>query len=324
MAILVTGGAGFIGSHLLERLLSEGREVVCLDDFNDYYSPALKRRNIESVRRCGEFHLYEGDIRDKALCARIFKENRVETVVHLAARVGVRASLQEPALYQDVNVAGTANLLELSRTHGVKKFIFGSSSSVYGNNSKVPFSEDDRADEPISPYAASKRAGELLCHTYHYLYKMAIVCLRFFTVYGPRQRPDMAIHKFTRLIAAGAEVPMFGDGTMKRDYTFYADIIQGVMAAIEKDFGFEIFNLGESKTVELSYLISLIEKGLGMKARIKRMPKQPGDAETTCADVSKSRRLLGYKPSVPIELGIPIFVDWFRQTSKSGQDADLA
>ena len=317
MAILVTGGAGFIGSHLMERLIRDGREVICLDDFNDYYSPALKRRNIESVRRCGEFRLYEGDIRDRGLCARIFQENRVDVVVHLAARAGVRVSLEQPALYQDVNCTGTTNLLELSRTHDVKKFVFGSSSSVYGNNTKVPFSEEDRVDEPISPYAASKRAGELLCTTYHHLYKMPTACLRFFTVYGPRQRPDMAIHKFTRLIATGAEVPMFGDGTMKRDYTFYTDIIQGVAAAIEKDLGFEIFNLGESKTVELRYLISLIEKGLGMTAKIKRMPKQPGDVEITYADVSKSRRVLGYNPSVPIEEGIPIFVDWYRKVNLS-------
>lgn len=313
MTVLVTGGAGFIGSHLMERLLCDGRQVVCLDDFNDYYSPALKRRNIECVRRCGDFRLYEGDVRDKDLCARIFKEQQIDVVVHLAARAGVRASIEQPVLYQEVNCAGTANLLELSRLHGVKKFIFGSSSSVYGNNKKVPFSEDDPVNEPISPYAASKRAGELLCYTYHHLYKMPIVCLRFFTVYGPRQRPDMAIHKFTRLIASGAEVPVYGDGTMKRDYTFYTDIIHGVVAAIEREFEFEIFNLGESNTVELAYLISLIEKALGTQAKIKRLPEQPGDVHITYADVSKACRLLGYTPSVAIEQGIPIFVDWYRQ-----------
>jgi UDP-glucuronate 4-epimerase len=313
MAILVTGGAGFIGSHLMERLIRDGREALCLDDFNDYYTPALKRRNIECVRRVGAFRLYEGDIRDRDLCARIFQENRVEVVVHLAARAGVRVSLEQPSLYQDVNCTGTTNLLELSRLHGVKKFVFGASSSVYGNNTKVPFSEEDRVDEPISPYAASKRAGELLCYTYHHLYKLPVACLRFFTVYGPRQRPDMAIHKFTRIIAAGGEVPMFGDGTMKRDYTFYTDILQGVLAAIEKDFGFEIFNLGESNTVELRYLISLIEKALGLKAKIKQLPTQPGDVEITYADISKSQRLLGYKPCVPIEEGIPVFVKWYRE-----------
>ena len=315
---MVTGGAGFIGSHLMERLIRDGREVICLDDFNDYYSPALKRRNIATVREKGEFRLYEGDIRDKDLCARIFQENRVDVVVHLAARAGVRPSLEQPALYQDVNCTGTTNLLELARTHGVKKFVFGSSSSVYGNNTKVPFSEADRVDEPISPYAASKRAGELLCYTYHHLYKIPTACQRFFTVYGPRQRPDMAIHKFTRLIAEGAEVPMFGDGTMKRDYTFYTDILQGVIAAIEKDLGCEIFNLGESNTVELRYLISLIEKALGRTARIKRLPKQPGDVEITYADVTKSRRVLGYNPSVPIEEGIPVFVEWYQRTMVEG------
>ncbi len=314
MAILVTGGAGFIGSHLAERLLRDGRDVVCLDDFNDYYAPALKRANMASVKQAGEVRLYEGDIRDRALCARVFQENRIETVVHLAARAGVRPSLQEPGLYYDVNCTGTINLLELARAHGVKKFVFGSSSSVYGNNAKVPFAEDDRVDEPISPYAASKRAGELLCYTYHHLYRMPIACLRFFTVYGPRQRPDMAIHKFTRLIATGAEVPMFGDGAMKRDYTFYTDILQGILAAMDKEMGFEIFNLGEANTVELRYLISLIEKSLGMKAKIKETPKQPGDVEITYADVSKSRRMLGYHPTTPIEEGIPVFVEWYRKT----------
>jgi len=311
MSILVTGGAGFIGSHLMDRLVEQGREVVCLDDFNDHYDPRLKRRNIEGLVRAGRIRLYEGDIRDTALCGRILEKEGVDTVVHVAARAGVRDSLERPMLYQDVNCGGTQNLLELSRRNGVKKFVFASSSSVYGGNTKVPFSEDDHVGQPVSPYAATKRACELFCHAYHHLYGIPMVCLRFFTVYGPRGRPEMAISKFTRLIHAGEPVPMFGDGTSSRDYTFYSDIIQGVVAAIDADLEFEIINLGESKVIALRDMIALIEKALARKARIEQLPEQPGDVPMTHADISKARRLLGYNPSFPIEKGIPIYVDWY-------------
>ncbi|MEW6354914.1 MAG: GDP-mannose 4,6-dehydratase [Planctomycetota bacterium] len=313
MAILITGGAGFLGSHLTERLLHRGEELVCLDDFNDYYPPDIKRKNIAQVRKKGAFELVEGDIRDEKLCARIFADMNIDKVVHLAARAGVRASLEDPMLYQDVNCRGTMLLLEMAKRHDVKKFVFASSSSVYGNNQKVPFSEDDRVDEPVSPYAATKRAGELFCYAHHHLTGMPTVCLRFFTAYGPRQRPDMAIHKFTRLIMEGKPVPMFGDGTTKRDYTYYSDIIDGVVAALDTDVGFEIINLGESNVVELRRLIEVIEESVGEKAKIKQMPEQPGDVKITYADVSKAKRLLGYSPSVHIEEGVRKFVEWYRE-----------
>jgi len=313
MAILVTGGAGFLGSHLIEELLKAGRQVVCLDDFNDYYPPEIKRRNIEGARKAGDFALHEGDICDLPLCEEVFQSNEIETVVHLAARAGVRPSLKDPLLYARVNCTGTMNMLELARKYGVKKFVFASSSSVYGNNKKVPFAEDDFVGKPISPYAATKRAGELFCHNYHHLYGMSIVCLRFFTAYGPRQRPDMAIHKFTRLISRGEPIQMYGDGTSRRDYTFCSDIIQGIMGAIEADVGFEIINLGESQVVELRRLISLIEQSVGKKAVIEQCPEQPGDVKQTFADITKARKLLGYDPKVPIEEGIPVFVEWYER-----------
>ena len=313
MAILVTGGAGFIGSHLLERLTAQGREVVCLDDFNDYYDPAIKRRNIAPFLERKRVRLYEGDVRDEALCRRIFQSEAIEAVVHLAARAGVRASLEDPLLYEDVNCRGTLVLLRLACEFEVRRFVFGSSSSVYGNTKKIPFSEDDFVGEPVSPYAATKRAGELYCHTFHHLYGLPTTCLRFFTVYGPRNRPDMAIYKFTRLIEAGEPIPIFGDGTTKRDYTFCSDIIDGVTAALDADLGFEIINLGEEKVVELKYLVSLLEEALGKSARLEYQPEQPGDMPLTSADISKARRLLGYAPSFPIERGIPIVVEWYRR-----------
>lgn len=312
--VLVTGGAGFIGSHLVERLLGEGDwRVHVVDDFNDFYDPTLKRRNVEPHLRRADFRLHEADIRDRAALESIFDESRFDCIVHLAARAGVRPSLSEPVLYAQTNIDGTLNLLELARAHEVGQFVFGSSSSVYGENEKVPFAEDDPIFKPISPYAATKAAGELLCHTYSHLYCVRTVALRFFTVYGARQRPDLAIHKFARLISEGKPIPVFGDGTTRRDYTYVDDIIAGVRAAM--DYGesdYEIFNLGESRTVELRELIGLLEKELGRTAIIDRQPVQPGDVPRTFADTSKARRLLGYDPRTPIEEGIRRFVEWYR------------
>lgn len=313
MSILVTGGAGFIGSHLVERLLSSGQRVICLDNFNDYYDPQIKSMNIKESSKSRDFALFRGDIRDLGLVETIFEQDRIEKVVHLAACVGVRYSLKRPLLYTEVNVQGTANLLEMSRKYGVDNFIFASSSSVYGNSKKVPFSEEDRADRPVSPYAATKKAGELLCTTYHHLYGLNVNCLRFFTAYGPRQRPEMAIHRFTHLIEQGKEIPVFGDGTSRRDYTHITDIIQGVMSALDKKCGFEIFNLGHSETVELNSLVRLLEENLNKKARIKNLPPQPGDVDVTYADVSKAERMLGYKTETGIEEGVRLFVKWFRE-----------
>ena len=314
--VLVTGGAGFIGSHLVERLLGEGRwRVHVVDDFNDFYDPAVKRRNVAPHLSREDFRLTEADIRDRDALESVFRESAFDCVVHLAARAGVRPSLVEPLLYAETNIRGTLNLLERARAHGVRQFVFGSSSSVYGENEKVPFSEDDPVGRPISPYAATKAAGELLCHTYSHLWGLRCVCLRFFTVYGARQRPDLAIHKFARLISEGRPLPVFGDGTTRRDYTFIDDIIAGVRAAIDYEASaFEVFNLGESRTVSLSELIALLERGLGREALIERRPTQPGDVPQTFADISKARRLLGYDPQTPIEEGIRRFVEWFRTT----------
>jgi len=311
--ILVTGGAGFIGSHLTEALLAKGHEVVCLDDFNDFYDPMIKWENLSGCLGDSNFKLVKGDIRDKELVDSLFEQEHFDKVVHLAARAGVRTSLEHPFLYEDVNVRGTLNLLEATRNSGVSKFIFASSSSVYGVNSKVPFSESDKVDKPISPYASTKLSGELHCFTYHHLYDIPIVCLRFFTVYGPRQRPGMAIHKFTQMIADGVPITVYGDGTSKRDYTYISDIIQGVMSSLDLDCGYEIFNLGNSRTVELMYLIRLIEENLGYKAKIRKLPYQAGDVPITYADISKAKRILGYNPQVPIEKGIENFVRWWEK-----------
>jgi UDP-glucuronate 4-epimerase len=312
--VLVTGGAGFIGSHLIARLLSEGAwRVAVVDDFNDFYDPALKRRNVAAYEGRDDFRLYEADIRDRAAVERVFAEDGFDCVVHLAARAGVRPSLLEPVLYAETNINGTVNLLEAARARGVRQFVFGSSSSVYGENEKVPFAEDDPVTKPISPYAATKAAGELLCHTYSHLFGLRCVALRFFTVYGARQRPDLAIHKFARLISAGRALPVFGDGTTRRDYTYVDDIVAGVRAAMDYEASdYEVFNLGESRTVSLSELIALLEKELGRKASIDRQPAQPGDVPQTFADISKARRLLGYDPRTPIEDGIRRFVEWFK------------
>ena len=311
--VLVTGGAGFIGSHLVERLLGEGGwRVEVVDDFNDFYDPALKRRNVAPHLSRPDFRLHEADIRDRGALAGVFRDAPFDCVIHLAARAGVRPSLAEPLLYAETNITGTLNLLELARGHGVKQFVFGSSSSVYGENEKVPFSEDDPVNRPISPYAATKAAGELLCHTYSHLWGLRCVALRFFTVYGARQRPDLAIHKFARLISAGRPVPVFGDGTTRRDYTYIDDIIAGVRAAMDYEATpYEVINLGESRTVSLSELIGLLERELGREARIDRQPLQPGDVPQTFADITKARRLLGYDPQTDIEEGIRRFVAWF-------------
>lgn len=320
-SILITGGAGFIGSHLVDRLLAEGEwRVSVVDDFNDFYDPAIKHANIRQHEQNSNYRLFAADIRDKSALERIFAENSFACIVHLAARAGVRPSLEEPLLYTETNINGTMNLLELAREHGIGQFVFGSSSSVYGINAKVPFSEDDPIRQPISPYAATKAAGELLCHTYSHLYGMRTVCLRFFTVYGPRQRPDLAIHKFARLISAGKPIPVFGDGTTRRDYTFIDDIVAGVRAAIDyvsdsSRSNYEVVNLGESRTVELRELISLLEKELGTTAQIDRQPLQPGDVPQTFADIAKARTILGYDPQTQIEEGIRRFVQWWKQKS---------
>lgn len=315
--VLVTGGAGFIGSHLVDRLLGEGGwHLTVVDDFNDFYSPDIKRANIADHLENPHYTLAASDIRDFSAMERLFAERSFDVIVHLAARAGVRPSLAEPRLYTETNINGTVNLLELAREHNIKQFVFGSSSSVYGINSKVPFAEDDPIFQPISPYAATKAAGELICHTYSHLYDIRCVCLRFFTVYGARQRPDLAIHKFTRLITEGKPIPVFGDGTMRRDYTYIDDIIQGVRAALDYNSSmFEVFNLGESQTIELSELIRLLEESLGLPANIDRQPMQPGDVPATYADISKSRELLGYDPQTKIVDGIPKFVEWFRGQS---------
>jgi UDP-glucuronate 4-epimerase len=313
-SILVTGGAGFIGSHLVDRLLnSDVERVVVVDDFNNFYEPDIKRENIREHLTDARYHLIPADIRDRSSLKPVFAETSFDAIVHLAARAGVRPSLSEPELYTQTNINGTLNLLELARQHNVKQFVFGSSSSVYGINAKVPFSEADPIRQPISPYAATKGAGELLCHTYSHLYGIRCVCLRFFTVYGPRQRPDLAIHKFAQLISAGKPIPVFGDGTTRRDYTYVDDIIAGVMAAISYDKSdYEVFNLGESRTIELRELISLLEKELDAHAIVDRQPSQPGDVPQTYADITKARQLLGYDPQTQIEDGIHRFVEWFR------------
>jgi len=317
--ILITGGAGFIGSHLVDHLLAEGGwRITVVDDFNDFYDPAIKRENLSARLANTNFKVVEGDIRNQETLSQVFSDANFDCLVHLAARAGVRPSLKEPRLYVETNVNGTVNLLELARAHGVKQFVFGSSSSVYGSNAKVPFSEDDPSFNPISPYAATKAAGELLCHSYAHLYDMRIVCLRFFTVYGARQRPDLAIHKFAKLISAGRPIPVFGDGTTRRDYTYIDDIIAGVRAAMDyHQSKYEVINLGESRTVELRELIGLLEQALGRQAEIDRQPLQPGDVPQTFADIGKARRLLGYDPQTQIEKGIEKFVEWFKESSSS-------
>jgi len=311
MTILVTGGAGFIGSHLVERLLAEGHRVICLDNFDPFYDPSLKRGNVAQALRDSKFRLIEGDLRDEGLIGKLFREEKIDTVAHLAARAGVRPSVQDPALYADVNIRGTIHLLEACRKNGVRRFVFASSSSIYGNNSRVPFSEEDPVNAPISPYAATKKAGELLCHTYHYLHGIDIACLRYFTVYGPRQRPEMAIHHFTRSIHEGKKISIFGDGNSLRDYTYIDDAIEGTLGALSKEHGYQIYNIGESQTIRLSRLIQAIEEQIGKKALIEHLPEQPGDVKSTYADIRKAREQLGYNPKTDIREGLARFVRWY-------------
>jgi UDP-glucuronate 4-epimerase len=311
MNYLVTGGAGFIGSHLVERLLAEGHRVICLDNFDHFYDPTLKRRNLKQAQQDSRFRLVEGDLRDEGFLENIFREGKVEIVAHLAARAGVRPSIEHPLLYADVNIRGTVNLLEACKKYGVRRLVFASSSSVYGNNPKVPFAEDDPVDNPISPYAATKKADELICYTYHHLYGMDIACLRYFTVYGPRQRPEMAIHQFTRLIHEGKKVTLFGDGSSRRDYTYIEDAIEGTMGALGREHGYEIYNIGESQTISLSQLIQSIEERMGKKARVEYLPPQPGDVERTYADIRKASERLGYRPRTDIREGLARFIKWY-------------
>jgi len=309
--VLVTGGAGFIGSHLVDRLLSAGERVTVIDNFNDFYDPTIKRENVAAHFQHDNYALAEGDIRDAAFVRRTFASQAFGQVIHLAAMAGVRPSVRNPVVYQEVNLIGTMNILEAMRDFSVPHLIFASSSSVYGNNEKVPFSESDPVDNPISPYAATKKAGELMTYTYHHLYGIKTACLRFFTVYGPRQRPEMAIHKFTERIYRGEDIEVYADGKSRRDYTYIDDIIDGVMAARTADYGYEIINLGRSDTIVLSDLIGRIEQALGKRAKVRLMPSQPGDVEQTCADITKASQLLGFKPGTSIKTGIKLFVDWY-------------
>jgi UDP-glucuronate 4-epimerase len=316
MKVLVTGGAGFIGSHLVEKLVGEGHEVAILDDFNDFYDPQIKHRNLAAVADAVRIH--EVDLCNAGAVAQVVGDGKFELIIHLAARAGVRPSITQPQLYYDTNVGGTLHLLEAARQSGIERFIFASSSSVYGVSKTVPFSEELHLTQTISPYAATKIAGEFLCSTYSHLYQMRIVALRFFTVYGPRQRPDLAIHHFTRRIWSGKPIDQFGDGTTRRDYTYIDDIIQGVTASLGYEGPlFDIFNLGENQTIELKDLIAAIEQALGRKAKINYLPEQPGDVPLTCADISKARRLLGYRPQTALAVGLPRFIEWFHQVRAS-------
>jgi len=311
MNILLTGGAGFIGSSVADRLLNEGHTVVCLDNFDTYYNPERKRENTERARLSPRYHSYEADIRDARVVHRLFSDHRFDAVIHLAARAGVRPSVQDPALYFDVNVQGTLVLLEAMRQWGVKKMVFASSSSVYGDSATPPFAEEKAVDRPLSPYAASKRSAELLCHTYHHLYGLDIFCLRFFTVYGPRQRPEMAISQFTDKILHGQAITVFGDGSTARDYTYIDDIVNGIIRSVERVKGYEIINVGGADPISLAGLIGVIERAVGREALIERFPMQPGDVQRTYADINKARQLLGYEPAVRVDEGIRRFVGWF-------------
>lgn len=315
MKVLLTGAAGFIGSHLTERLLDDGYEVAGVDNFDNFYDPEVKRSNIKKSLENSNFKLIEADIRDAEAMDKSVSAD-IDIIVHLAARAGVRPSIEQPLLYANVNINGTVVLLEAAKKHNVTKFIFGSSSSVYGNNEKVPFSEDDNVDLPISPYAATKKCCELICHTYYSLYGIDMTCLRYFTVYGPRQRPDLAIHKFARLIEQDKPIPVFGDGSMMRDFTYIDDIIDGTVAAVEKCAGFNIYNLGESEPIVINDLITYLEQALGKKAKKQYLPPQPGDVERTFADITKAKADLGYNPSTSIKEGLEKFVNWLRKSSE--------
>ena len=320
MRILVTGGAGFIGSHLVEKLLAAGHEVVILDDFNDFYDPQIKHANIAGFAK--DVTVYHVDLRDGGSVRSLFHREKVDAIAHLAARAGVRPSIQHAQLYCDTNVSGTLHLLEAARVTGVERFIFASSSSVYGASKTIPFSEEQHLIQTLSPYGATKVAGEFLCSTYSHLFQMRVVALRYFTVYGPRQRPDLAIHQFTRRIYAGQPIDQFGDGSTRRDYTYIDDVIQGTMAALQYQGPlYDVFNLGESETIQLKELISAIENVLGKKAKVNRLPEQPGDMPLTCADISKARKLLGYKPTTKLSEGLQKFIDWFLRSQRGNSPA---
>ncbi|MDO8549148.1 MAG: GDP-mannose 4,6-dehydratase [Ignavibacteria bacterium] len=326
--ILLTGGAGFIGSHLCETLLRNGHRVINIDNFNNQYNPDIKRSNIKnsldlavSVQYSSSWYQFiEGSIMDEVLLDRLFSSFNIDLVIHLAAYAGVRYSLENPEIYMDVNIKGTLNLLEKCRKYRISKFIFASSSSVYGNNKHIPFSEKDSTDYPVSPYAMTKKAGELLCHTFHKLYKLNVACLRFFTVIGPRQRPDLAIHKFTKLILEGSDIQIYGDGSSERDYTYVDDIVDGIIRAaswINEQYNcYEIFNLGNSHPVSLNKVIDTIESITGKKAQLELLPMQPGDVERTYADISKAETVLGYIPKTSFERGVQEFVKWFTSYNK--------
>ncbi len=320
MKLLVTGGAGFIGSHLAENLLKEGNKVVIIDNFNDYYNPQFKERNIAGIKNDENLTLYRGDIKDVNLLNSVFQTHKFDKIIHLAASAGVRNSIQDPQKYVETNLKGTTNLLEKARKNDIKDFIFASSSSVYGNQSQVPFKETDACLKPISPYAATKRAAELLCHTYHYLYKLNITALRFFTVYGPRGRPDMAAYKFTDKMSNNQPIPFYGDGASQRDYTYIADIIEGVKAAINIPYRYEIINLGNNKPEYLRTFIKTIEEAVEKKAIIEQKSMPLGDVEITYADITKAKELLNWKPTTPLQEGIKKLVEWYNKINFSIHD----
>ncbi|MBC8389142.1 MAG: GDP-mannose 4,6-dehydratase [Actinobacteria bacterium] len=318
MYILITGGAGFIGSHLCEKLIDLNHKIICIDNFNNYYNPKIKENNLKNIIDNKNFNLYRLDILNKEKINKIFSAQKINIIIHLAARAGVRPSLSNALLYEAVNVQGTINLLEACKDYGIKKFIFASSSSVYGDNKKVPFSEDDNVDNPVSPYAATKKSGELICYTYHHLYDISILCFRLFTVYGPRQRPEMAIHRFTRQILNGEDMEIYGDGSSSRDYTYIDDVISGVISSLDRIKGFEIINLGNSKTVKLMDLIRLIEITTGEKGHLKFTVSQPGDVFVTYADIRKARKMLKYLPKTNIKDGLTKFVEWYKEKREEG------
>ncbi|MGN6803451.1 MAG: SDR family NAD(P)-dependent oxidoreductase [Ginsengibacter sp.] len=313
MNILVTGAAGFIGSHVCEHLIERGNLIIGIDNFDGFYSKRIKQLNLENLHSNPKFNFYEGDLREKDFLSSVFSSIDIDVVIHLAAKAGVRPSIESISEYYEVNVNGTVNLLEAMKANGTTKMLFASSSSIYGNNEKVPFSESDRVDNPISPYASTKKSGELLCYVYSHLYQFDITCLRFFTVYGPRQRPDLAIHKFTRLIDEGLPLPFYGDGSTSRDYTYIDDIIDGIDCALRNLKGYHIYNLGESSVINLRTLVETIENLLQKKAVLKKLPLQPGDVNTTFADISKAREEIGYAPKMDIETGISEFINWYKK-----------
>lgn len=317
MNVLVTGAAGFIGSHLCEKLIDCGHFVIGVDNFDDFYPLRFKILNIQNLKENKNFQFYQSDIRDQETLVNIFSATNVDVVIHLAAKAGVRPSIESIAEYYDVNINGTINLLEAMKKFGISRMIFASSSSVYGNNEKVPFSETDRVDNPISPYASTKKSGELLCYVYYHLYQFDITCLRFFTVYGPRQRPDLAIHKFTKLIGEDKPIPFYGDGSTSRDYTYIEDIVEGIRCALERLSGYNIYNLGESKIITLKYLVETISRTLGKSPILNTLPLQQGDVNRTFADISKAKSELGYNPKYDFETGIQRFIDWFRNNEAS-------